>query len=78
MSDTANEPAEPIDGGAAVEIPAQWEGMTDTEKDVAVDDMLTDVAERAGIEGTAADEDDAENGDDEAPRRFVDPDSVTD
>lgn len=77
MSDTPIEPTDPIDGGAAVEIPVQWEGMTDYEKGNAVDAMLTDVAERAGIKGTADNEDEQES-DEEAPRRFVDPDSVTD
>ena len=75
MSDTPTEPTDPIDGGAAVEIPAQWEGMTDDEKGDAVDDMLTDVAERAGIKGTADNEDD-DTDESEEPRRFVDPDSV--
>ena len=75
MSDTPD----PIDGGAAVEVPAEWEGMTDAEKDAAVDDMLTDVADRAGIEGTADDEAAEEPVEEaEPPRRsFTDPDSVT-
>lgn len=77
MSDTPTNPepaADAVDGGAAVEIPAEWEGMTDDEKDAAVEDMLTDVADRAGIEGTA---DDPEPDEEESePRRFTDPDSV--
>lgn len=79
MSDTpTTEPAPEIDGGAAVEIPAQWEGMTDAEKDDVVDDLLTDVAERAGITGEAEPEE-VEAAEPEAadePRRFVDPDTV--
>lgn len=75
MSDTpTNEPAEQIDGGAAVEIPDQWEGMTDAEKDETVDVMLTDIAARTGMKGTAPAETDDEPVDE--PRRFKDPDTV--
>jgi len=65
MSDTPTEPTDPIHDGATAEIPAQWEGMTDDEKDEAVDD-----------EATEGNEDD-DTDESEEPRRFVDPDSVS-
>lgn len=51
--DTENtEPSENV--GGAVEIPIEWEGMTDDEKEAAVDAMLTVVADKAGIDTAAA------------------------
>lgn len=82
MSDTPTtpEPAEAPadDGGAAVEVPAEWEGMTEAE-DETVDVTTGDErpADEPDDDSQIVDPHEEEPPEpDEEPRRFTDPDSI--
>jgi hypothetical protein len=68
MSGMSDTPADTPDVGGAVEVPAEWEGMTPDQKDAAAEEMLLEIADKAGVD-TGAEEPPADDGDDTPPPR---------